>query len=357
MLKKTPRFIFAFVLGLIIFLPSFFVLPQLSYAAVSLTTSSLTPTSVILNATGLTPNIQNVVFTLASTTGGTSPTPSYNNSITVPSSASGTASASFTGLSSGGSYSGSVTSSVDPLVTVNFTSQVTATGGAPTITSIYTTTGSMPGTTTGTVGDYVTITGTDLINVSWVIFKGAGNVPTTTNPSPTTITVRVPPGATSGPITVHTLNNGDATSVESFTVTGTTTTSGGIGSSNNSSSSSSVGGSGGNVEFHGLVPVCNTKVNSTTGAFDDPCDFNMVMAIINKVINYLLVYLVTPLFALILVYVGWLYLSASGSSENVTKAKKILRNAVIGFVIALAAWLIVKTILTTLGFTGPMFLS
>ena len=121
----------------------------------------------------------------------------------------------------------------------------------------------------------------------------------------------------------------------------------------------------------GLVPDCNTGevikipavvVNGVVTVpekyeYKNPCDFNAVMDIINKVINFLLVYLVTPLFALILVYVGWLYLSASGNQENVTRAKKILRNAVIGFVIALAAWLVVKTILTTLGFNGPMFLS
>lgn len=103
----------------------------------------------------------------------------------------------------------------------------------------------------------------------------------------------------------------------------------------------------------GLVPDCNIIVN---GVMTKPCDFNSLMTLINSVINFLLITLATPLFALILIYVGWLYLSSGGSSENVTKAKKILKNAFIGYVIALAAWLIVKTILTTLGFTGPMFL-
>jgi hypothetical protein len=107
----------------------------------------------------------------------------------------------------------------------------------------------------------------------------------------------------------------------------------------------------------GLVPVCNTTVDPVTGAFSDPCDFNMLMTIINNVITYLLVILATPLFAIIIVYTGWLYLSSGGSTENVTKAKGIFKNALVGYVIALAAWLIVKTILVTLGFTGPMFLS
>lgn len=97
----------------------------------------------------------------------------------------------------------------------------------------------------------------------------------------------------------------------------------------------------------GLVPDCNVVVD---GVMTKPCDFNSLMTLINTVINFLLITLATPLFALILIYVGWLYLSAGGSSENVTKAKKILKNALIGYVIALAAWLIVKTILVTLGF-------
>jgi hypothetical protein len=109
------------------------------------------------------------------------------------------------------------------------------------------------------------------------------------------------------------------------------------------------------VSFSGLVPVCNTKPDNN-GGFSDPCDFNMVMAFINHTITYLLVTLATPLFAIILVYVGWLFLSDMGSAENVTKAKGILKNAVIGYVIALAAWLIVKVILTTVGFKGDSFL-
>ena|ERR1035437_8511210 len=104
------------------------------------------------------------------------------------------------------------------------------------------------------------------------------------------------------------------------------------------------------VDFSGLVPVCNTKVDAIKGGFSDPCDFNMVMSLINTVINFILIDLATPLFALIIIYVAWLYISAGGDPGNVTKAKTILKNVVVGYVLALAAWLIVKTILVTLGF-------
>lgn len=112
------------------------------------------------------------------------------------------------------------------------------------------------------------------------------------------------------------------------------------------------------VEAVGLVPDCNTgAIDPKTSNYVNPCDFDMLMTIINSVINFVLIDLATPLFALIIIYVAWLYLSSGGSSENVTKAKTILKNAIIGYIIALAAWLIVKAILTTLGFTGPMFLT
>jgi hypothetical protein len=82
----------------------------------------------------------------------------------------------------------------------------------------------------------------------------------------------------------------------------------------------------------------------------------MVMHLINTVINFLLITLATPLFALIIIYVAWLYLSDMGNASNITKAKTIMKNAVFGYVIALAAWLIVKAILLSLNFKGPMFL-
>ena len=104
-----------------------------------------------------------------------------------------------------------------------------------------------------------------------------------------------------------------------------------------------------------IVPNCGkleTYKDSTglvINGIKTPCDFNYFMILINNIINFLLFVIATPLAALIICYAGWLYLSSGGSSENISKAKKILLNLVIGYVIALAAWLIVKTILKTLG--------
>lgn len=104
-----------------------------------------------------------------------------------------------------------------------------------------------------------------------------------------------------------------------------------------------------------VVPDCGI-LDPITKTINRPCDFGALLELVNNVINFLLFVIATPLVALILVYVGWLYLSDGGSDSNIKKAKGILPNVVWGYVIGLAAWLIIKTILSVLGFKGPMFL-
>jgi len=124
----------------------------------------------------------------------------------------------------------------------------------------------------------------------------------------------------------------------------------------------------------GIVPSCNTgplvlkldsknePIRDSKGqltnekGFKNPCDFDDVMFLINNIIEFLLFYLATPLAAIALCYAGFLLLFSGGSSEKVTKAKKIIKNVIIGYILALAGWLIVKTILVTLGFKGETFL-
>jgi hypothetical protein len=86
---------------------------------------------------------------------------------------------------------------------------VTASGGAPTVTSF------SPGS--GPVGTSVTVNGTNFTGVTAVKFNGTAATSYTVN-SDTQITASVPSGATSGPISVTT-GAGTTTSSSSFTVT------------------------------------------------------------------------------------------------------------------------------------------
>src|SRR3989344_3739247 len=94
----------------------------------------------------------------------------------------------------------------------------------------------------------------------------------------------------------------------------------------------------------GLVPCDGTAAN--------PCDFNAFMALINKVIKFTLFDLALPIAAIMFAWAGFLMVTAGGSTERVGKAKRIFTNVAIGFIIAVIAFLIVRTILAILGFKG-----
>lgn len=97
----------------------------------------------------------------------------------------------------------------------------------------------------------------------------------------------------------------------------------------------------------------------TCGAIDGSqpaCSFVELLNTANNIIEFLLVYFATPLAAIIFAYAGFIYMFSGGSSTQVSKAKTMMKNMVIGYVIALSAWIIVKTILTSLGYTGTMFI-
>jgi len=108
-----------------------------------------------------------------------------------------------------------------------------------------------------------------------------------------------------------------------------------------------------------LVPSCGKVVPSLdgkTGLMTNPCNFDYFMLLINNVITFLLFYFATPLAAIALCYAGALLLFSGGNSEKMTKAKHIIKNVLIGYLLALAAWLIIKTIFSTLGFKGETYL-
>ncbi|MFA5841074.1 MAG: hypothetical protein WC847_02280 [Candidatus Paceibacterota bacterium] len=101
----------------------------------------------------------------------------------------------------------------------------------------------------------------------------------------------------------------------------------------------------------GLVPCNNTPDSS--GKIAQPCDFNALMALVNKVIKFILFDMVIPIAAIMFAYAGFLMVSAGGEVAHArTKAKAIFSDVVIGLIIAIAAFLIVRTVLSILGYQG-----
>lgn len=94
----------------------------------------------------------------------------------------------------------------------------------------------------------------------------------------------------------------------------------------------------------GLVPCDNVSTK---------CDWSQLMALINGVIHFVLFGMVIPIAAIMFAYAGFLMITVGGEAAGArTKAKGIFTNVVIGLIIAVAAWLIVELILTTLGWSG-----
>lgn len=92
------------------------------------------------------------------------------------------------------------------------------------------------------------------------------------------------------------------------------------------------------------------------GTAQPECDFEQFVIFINNLIHFLLYDLTLPLAAVIFCYAGFIYLTSNGSTEKTGKAKKIMKNVVIGLLLALAGFLIIKFILVGLGYDGPSLL-
>lgn len=87
------------------------------------------------------------------------------------------------------------------------------------------------------------------------------------------------------------------------------------------------------------------------------CGWSNLITLVDNIIHFTLYYMVIPIAAIMFAYAGFLLVTAGGEVSRRSKAKSIFTNAVIGLVIAIAAWLIVRLILSTLGFTGPGLLN
>lgn len=95
-------------------------------------------------------------------------------------------------------------------------------------------------------------------------------------------------------------------------------------------------------------PSANLVPCGTPGA--NSCGFNDLFTLVNNVINFVLYSMVIPIAAIMFAYAGFELVTSGGSTEKRGIAKKVFTNAVIGLIISAAAWLIVHTILSILGF-------
>lgn len=90
-----------------------------------------------------------------------------------------------------------------------------------------------------------------------------------------------------------------------------------------------------------FFPICDCCSDDT------PCEFNDALAIGAKIMKGLL-FLTFPITVIMIIYGGFMIMTARGSAGQVDKGKKILTYAVIGVIVAYGGYLIVDTILKTI---------
>lgn len=87
------------------------------------------------------------------------------------------------------------------------------------------------------------------------------------------------------------------------------------------------------------------------------CGFADFVSLIQRIIEYIFV-LILPIAAIVFAYAGFLFITSGGDPNKRKAAKNAMTKLVIGIVVVMLAWLIVKLVLKTLGVTDgfTMFL-
>lgn len=77
------------------------------------------------------------------------------------------------------------------------------------------------------------------------------------------------------------------------------------------------------------------------------CSFDDLVTLVKRILGFI-VFVSIPIAAIAFAYSGFLILTAGPNASQAQQGKKIFTNVAIGFVIILAAWLIVYTVTTAL---------
>lgn len=95
-----------------------------------------------------------------------------------------------------------------------------------------------------------------------------------------------------------------------------------------------------------IVNAQGQGIVSCTNAWD--CNFSELLKTFNNVIRFI-IQLGIAVFAIILAWAGFKYITAGGKASQISEAHDMLWVAVKGFVVLLLAYLIVELIFSTLG--------
>ena len=81
-----------------------------------------------------------------------------------------------------------------------------------------------------------------------------------------------------------------------------------------------------------LVPSCDTD-----------CTYSHLLQLAQNILTFL-IEISIPIAVIVFAVAGFMYMTAGGDESKIKSAHKIFRNTIVGFIIVLAAWLIVYAI-------------
>lgn len=100
----------------------------------------------------------------------------------------------------------------------------------------------------------------------------------------------------------------------------------------------------------GLVPCGNDVNKNNIIDPEEQCTIGYFFSMLGLIYNFLVLNIATPLATLGLIIGGVLFIFSGGNPGLAQWGKDAIRLSIIGLVLALGSWLIIKTILTALGY-------
>ncbi|HEY0979917.1 MAG TPA: pilin [Candidatus Paceibacterota bacterium] len=95
-------------------------------------------------------------------------------------------------------------------------------------------------------------------------------------------------------------------------------------------------------------------VKSTIIPCTDKCGLGDVFKLINNIISFVITTLLLPVIVLMIMYTGFQYLMARGNPGQHAKLLSLIKHIIGGVVLILCAWLIVRVLMTTLGYSDGL---
>lgn len=104
----------------------------------------------------------------------------------------------------------------------------------------------------------------------------------------------------------------------------------------------------------GLVP-CGKSINDPATNWNEcdscgPCSLILMMQLVIEFLVRISGFMAT----LAIIIGGFVYVIAGGIPNIISKAKSMIKYSLVGFIIILIAWVVIDSILTTMGYIDPM---